>query len=136
MAKPTKPKSLPAPAPRAVPATGEPQLAKEPAALEGKAGAAKTLVEATPSHRGEISALASANAPFLYFDGAPNFGLHNGIVNITLEAIRFSAVDHEIVPDRVIVAHLRMGLVAAQALKSALEKVLLLAAPVPPGQKN
>ena len=72
-------------------------------------------METTPSHRGEISALASANAPFLYFDGAPNFGLHNGIVNITLEAIRFSAVDHEIVPDRVIVAHLRLGLVAAQA---------------------
>ncbi len=109
----------------------------EPAAREpARDTKAKTQVEATPSHRGEISALASAQAPFLYFDGAPNFGLHNGIVNITLEAIRFSAVDHEIVPDRVIVAHLRMGLTAAQALKSALEKVLLLAAPVPGGQKN
>ena len=136
MAKSNKPKTLPTAPPRVQPVAKEPQPVKEPPASESAKAAAKTLVEATPSHRGEISALASANAPFLYFDGAPNFGLHNGIVNITLEAIRFSAVDHEIVPDRVIVAHLRMGLVAAQALKSALEKVLLLAAPVPPGQKN
>lgn len=126
MTKTSKPKISPKPA---IPPA-------QPPAPGAKEAPAKTLVETTPSHRGEISALASANAPFLYFDGAPNFGLHNGIVNITLEAIRFSAVDHEIVPDRVIVAHLRMGLVAAQALKSALEKVLLLAAPVPPGQKN
>jgi hypothetical protein len=94
------------------------------------------VVEATPSHRGEISAMASAAAPFLYFDGAPNFGVSNGIVNVTLEAVRFSAVDHEIVPDRVIVAHLRMSIPAAQALKMALEKALLLAAPVPNEQRN
>ena len=98
--------------------------------------ASRTVIEALPSHRGEISALASANAPFIYFDGAPNFGIHNGIVNVTLEAIRFSAVEHEIVPDRVIVAHLRMGMAAAQALKAALEKVLLLAAPAVNEQKN
>ena len=127
MARTSKPKTPKPKEPEAPPAA-------EPAPL--KEVHPKTLVEATPSHRGEISALASANAPFLYFDGAPNFGLHNGIVNITLEAIRFSAVDHEILPDRVIVAHLRMGLTAAQALKSALDKVLLLAAPVPEGKKN
>lgn len=125
------------PKPKVKPPEPAPVATEAPAAAEPVKGPpAKTVVEATPSHRGEISALASANAPFLYFDGAPNFGLHNGVVNITLEAIRFSAVDHEIVPDRVIVAHLRMGLPAARALKSALEKVLLLAAPVPDGQKN
>lgn len=80
--------------------------------------------------------MASAAAPFLYFDGAPNFGVNHGIVNITLEAVRFSAVDHEIIPDRVIVAHLRMGIPAANALRSALEKALLLAAPVPNDQRN
>ena len=114
MARQTAPK--PAPAPAAAPS--------------------RTLAESTPSHRGEISAMASAAAPFLYFDGAPNFGVNNGIVNVTLEAVRFSAVEHEIVPDRVIVAHLRMGIPAAHALKTALEKALLLATPVPSGQKN
>jgi hypothetical protein len=98
--------------------------------------AEKTLVEAAPSHRGEISAMASAAAPFLYFDGAPNFGVNNGIVNVTLEAVRFSAINQQIVPDRVIVAHLRMGIQAATALKSALEKALLLAAPVANDKRN
>jgi hypothetical protein len=128
MARQAKPKTPPAPAPAPKPAPA--------AASVIPTAPTRTVVEATPSHRGEISAMASAAAPFLYFDGAPNFGISNGIVNVTLEAVRFSAVDHEIVPDRVIVAHLRMSIPAAQALKMALEKALLLAAPVPNDQRN
>jgi hypothetical protein len=127
MARQPKPKTPP-------PTPAEPSPA--PAPIRTTTQSSRTLVEATPSHRGEISAMASAAAPFLYFDGAPNFGISNGIVNVTLEAVRFSAVDHEIVPDRVIVAHLRMSIPAAQALKMALEKALLLAAPVPNDQRN
>lgn len=114
----------------------DPPTAPPQATSAARDPAARSTVESLPSHRGDISALASASAPFLYFDGAPNFGFHNGIVNVTLEAVRFSAVEHEIIPDRVIVAHLRMGVTAAQALKNALERALLLAAPVPNGQKN
>jgi hypothetical protein len=96
----------------------------------------KTQVENSPSHRGEISAMASAAAPFLYFDGAPNYGINNGVLNISLEAVRFTPINGDIVPDRVIVAHLRMWVQAALALKTALDRALLLAAPVPNDQKN
>ena len=41
--------------------------------------------------QGEIALpLASADGPFIYFDGAPNFGFSTGIGNITLEAMRSS----------------------------------------------
>jgi hypothetical protein len=87
------------------------------------------VVEVIPSRVDEIAALASAHAPFLYFDRAPTFGYNHGIVNITLEALRFMAVGQTPTRDRVVVAHLRMSVPAAMALKAALEAALLLAAP-------
>jgi len=90
---------------------------------------ARPPVEIIPSRHNEISALASAHAPFLYFDGAPTFGYNNGIVNITLEALRYMVVGKTPTRDRVVVAHLRMSLPAAMSLKAALEGALLLAAP-------
>lgn len=96
----------------------------------------KTQVENTPSHRGEISAMASAQAPFLYFDGAPNYGVNNGILNVSLEAVRFTPVGQDIVPDRVIVAHLRMSPQAALALRQALDRALLLITPGASEQRN
>ena len=47
----------------------------------------KPPVEVIPSVAGEISAIASAHAPFLYIDNASAFGYFNGIVRITLEAV-------------------------------------------------
>jgi hypothetical protein len=87
------------------------------------------LVEIIPSRAGEISGVASAHAPFLYFDGAPTFGCHNGIVNVTLDAVRFMVAEQQARQDRVVVAHLRMSVPAALLLKDAIEKALLLAAP-------
>jgi hypothetical protein len=87
-------------------------------------------VEVIPSRQGEISAIASAHAPFLYFDNAPNFGYNHGIINITLEAVRFMAsAGGQPTMDRVIVAHLRMSIPAAMSLKSALDGAMLLATP-------
>jgi hypothetical protein len=86
-------------------------------------------VEAIPSRADEISALASAHAPFLYFDIAPTFGHNQGIVNITLEALRFMTVGQSPTRDRIVVAHLRMSVPAAMTLKAALEGALLMAAP-------
>jgi hypothetical protein len=77
----------------------------------------------------DISDIASAHAPFLYFDHAFNFGYHNGIVSITLEAVRFIAKGQTPARDRVVVAHLRMTIPAAMSLKTALEGALLIAAP-------
>jgi hypothetical protein len=86
-------------------------------------------VEVIPSRADEISALASAHAPFLYFDSATTFGCNHGIVNITLETLRFMTVGQTPTRDRVIVAHLRMSVPAAMTLKAALGGALLMAAP-------
>ena len=79
---------------------------------------AKPPVETIPSVFGEVSAIASAHAPFIYFDGAPNFGANGGIANITLEAIRHTSVGGKVLFDRVTVAHLRMGINALQGLST------------------
>jgi hypothetical protein len=86
-------------------------------------------VEIIPSQADGISAIASAHAPFLYFDGAPTFGHNHGIINITLEALRYMSVANKPTRDRVIVAHLRMSIPAALSLKAAIEGALLLARP-------
>ena len=92
----------------------------------------KPPVEVIPSVAGEVSAIASAHAPFLYFDNAPVFGHINGVIRITLEASRDIPApgrQQTVASDRVIVAHLRMNIPAALALKAAIEGALLLAAP-------
>jgi hypothetical protein len=93
---------------------------------------AKPPTEAIPSREGGISGLASAHAPFLYFENAPTFGHLNGVIRVTLEAGRdlpSPETGGRVVADRVIVAHLRMNIPAARSLKAALEGALLLAAP-------
>jgi hypothetical protein len=99
----------------------------------------KPPVEVIPSVAGEISAIASAHAPFLYFEQISAFGHLNGIIRITLEASRDMPAPgnpQAAVADRVIVAHLRMNVPAALSLKAALEGALLMAAPAAgtPGQ--
>jgi hypothetical protein len=88
-----------------------------------------TPAEIIPSEAGEISGIASAHAPFVYFDGAPTFGHHAGVLSITLEAVRFMTVRQQLTRDRIVVAHLRMSVPAAKDLKAAIERALLLAAP-------
>lgn len=93
--------------------------------------AERTLtVESIPSQQGGISAIGSAAAPFLYFENAPAFGTMNGIIKVTLTATRDMPVTNgQIASDHVAVAHLRMNVHAARALKAALEGALLLASP-------
>jgi hypothetical protein len=103
-----------------------------------KTGAPVQIAEIIPSVAGDVSAIGSANAPFIYFDGAPTFGFNEGIGNITLEALRNIHAGGKLVSDKVIVAHLRMSLPAMLRLKSAIEGALLLAQPVenPEGKSN
>ena len=89
----------------------------------------KAPVETIPGVEGGISGIASAHAPFLYLDIATNFGCNNGIVNVTLEAVRYMSTGPKITLDRVVVAHLRMSIPAANSLKAALDGALLLASP-------
>jgi hypothetical protein len=77
-----------------------------------------------------FAASASDHAPFLYFEHAPNFGHLNGVIQITLEAQRFTTQSaNNIVRERVVVAHLRMSLPSAMSFKAAIEGALLLANP-------
>lgn len=72
-----------------------------------------------------ICALASAAAPFVYFDRAPNFGFNGAVANVSLETVRFTLPSEgaEVVTDRVTVAHLRMTLDAMRSLKAAIEGI-------------
>ncbi len=76
-----------------------------------------------------VNLIANPDAPILYFDGAPNFGYINGVCNVTLESLIFTSGPDGIVTERIVVAHLRMGLTAANALRHSLEGALLLAQP-------
>ena len=92
--------------------------------------------EVIPAVAGGISAVGSASAPFVFFDEVGGFGRYNGIAHMTLEAMRFLAVNGQLRSDRVVVAHLRMNLVALRALKNTIQKIELLAEPVSEGAKN
>lgn len=78
-----------------------------------------------PGASGSLCPLASAAAPFVYFDRAPNFGFNGAVANISLEAVRFEmpAENANVAADRVTVAHLRMTLDALRSLKTAIEGV-------------
>jgi hypothetical protein len=87
--------------------------------------------------RPTLSEIGSAHAPILYFDDVPTFGHGNGVVRLTLEAIRLHTSNlGEVAHDRVAVAHLRMSIPAALALKAAIEGALLLANPVTSEARN
>ena len=67
-------------------------------------------------------------SPYIFFEGAPNFGFANGIVNVTLVATRHLIKDEVPSSDIVAVAYLRCSPIAAAELRKALDSALLLAA--------
>jgi hypothetical protein len=96
----------------------------------------RTISEVLPSRVGEVSALASADAPFIFFDQATSFGVVNGVAHVTLEALRHMHVGPEVRRDRVVTAHLRMSVAAATTLRAALDGIILMATPKPEGEPN
>jgi hypothetical protein len=96
------------------------------------------VTENIPAHAGQISAIGSANAPFIYFESASFFGLLDGVARMTLEANRLIATgpDGRVAVDRVVVAHLRSSLPALRSLRAAIDGVLLMAEPTPKGPAN
>jgi hypothetical protein len=97
---------------------------------------APVIVEQIPSVAGGMSAIANAVAPVIFFDAVPTFGHYNGIAHMTLSTMRFLPVAGKVAQDNMIVAHLRMNMVAMKALKEAIAAVELLAQSVPEGAKN
>ncbi len=95
----------------------------------------KLPVDIAPALDGPASSLASALAPFLYFESAPVFGAMSGIIQITLEAGRLMPGSNGPTADRVVVAHLRMNRDGALSLRAALDQALLLSARPAGGQK-
>jgi len=97
-----------------------------------------SVIETIPSVRGSISAIGSANAPFIYFENVPFYGLLNGVGQITMEAGRIFGADADgkVILDRVVVAHLRGNIPAIRALRAALDGILLMAEPKPEGPAN
>jgi hypothetical protein len=96
------------------------------------------VVEIIPSVQGGISAIASADAPFLYFEAAPFYGLLNGVGQVTLDTGRIFGADAsgKVIMDRVLVAHLRGNLNAIRSLRAALDGILLMAEPRPSSPSN
>ncbi|HEY8006213.1 MAG TPA: hypothetical protein VIE66_05300 [Methylocella sp.] len=95
-------------------------------------------VEIIPSVSGGISGVASAQAPFIYFENAPFFGCLNGVGKVALETSRQIAVapGGGVLFDRVLVAHLVGNIEAIKSLRAALDGILLMAEPKPVGPAN
>ena len=87
-------------------------------------------VERIPSTIGSISALASANAPHIFFSDVPFLGYICGNGDITLTTIRHIAnvEGHGVAADMVVTAVLHGSLESLRSLKSAIEKIEGLAA--------
>ncbi len=83
-----------------------------------------------------VSIIGSAQAPILYFDDAPTFGYLNGVVQVTLDAMQLYPDPPGVKRELVVVAHLRMNVRAAQALRAALDGALLLSAPTESDAQN
>jgi hypothetical protein len=76
-----------------------------------------------------LTHLGSANAPIVYFDGAPTFGFDGSIGNITLEAVIHVSTEDRVATERRVVAHLRMGAKGLASLKKAIEVIELMQSP-------
>jgi hypothetical protein len=84
-----------------------------------------------------IANLGAEAAPFLYFDGIATFGHYHGAIQLELAANIITPLpDGTTRTDVVITAHLRCSPHAAADLRATIDKVLLLATPVPEGKAN
>jgi len=92
---------------------------------------AKPTVSQKQQQRRGVVVTDNRSAPFIFFDGAPSFGVNGGIVSITLAAARhLSTGDQTVSTDVVAVAHLRCSIKAAMDLRNSIDKALLLQARV------
>ena len=114
-------------------------IADASAAADEQASAALPyFTETIPSAPGHISALASANAPFLFFNDAPFAGHEDGVCSVTLTASRLVATMQNgkgASADLAVVAHLRCSFPALKRLRKMIDD-LVLHAETPEGVRN
>jgi len=87
--------------------------------------------ENEPEQQKAVVVIDVPHAPVIYFDGAPNFGNANGVVNVTLAVARHLGTGGEVTTDALAVAHLRCTIQAAVDLRNAIDKALLIGAEGP-----
>ena len=81
--------------------------------------------ESTPKGPGiNIAAGSSEQAPFVYFDGVPTYGMHAGVVQLELAANTILPEGTGTRTDVVITAHLRCSPGAALALRDTINRML------------
>ena len=114
-----------APSPNTARTPASPNTARTPA-----------FTENFPAVAGQVSAIGSINAPFIFTDWIGSHGIRGGVVNITLEAVRHMLINEKTAADRVVVAHLRMPYASLAALKEAVAQIELIAAGTPTGMKQ
>lgn len=94
----------------------------------------KTLETPAPASRSDadkpLVVTDAHHAPVIFFDGAPNFGNNNGIVNITLAVAKHTLSAGSIKVEVSVAAYLRCNIPAAIDLRDALNNALLIGAPV------
>ncbi len=88
----------------------------------------KPNIEPIAQHATGVVVTDAPHAPVIYFEGVPNGGDSNGIVNLTLAVGRQLANGQTIKKDAIAIAHLRCTVRAAKELRDAIDKVLLLRA--------
>lgn len=81
-----------------------------------------------------LDPISSGLAPFIYFDPASTVGFNGTIINVTLEAVtHLISDDRSNHTGRAVVAHLRMGLGAAEELRARLD-IIINSLKVPEGK--
>ncbi|GJD83629.1 hypothetical protein [Methylobacterium haplocladii] len=77
-----------------------------------------------------VAAEGGANAPVLFFDVAPVFGMRGGVFSLVLETFVQDISEADAGDSRrLVVAHLRTTAEGIRSLKEAIEKIELMAAP-------
>ncbi len=71
---------------------------------------------------------ASAFAPIIFADMTGTWGVDNGIVGLSFEAIRHTSVGEKVITDSMTVLHLRMSLKGMRQLRDVLNQLDLMAA--------
>ena len=90
----------------------------------------------------KIAASSSEQAPFVYFDGVPTYGVHAGVLQLELGANTVMPEGTGTRTDVLITAHLRCSPQAALNLRDAINRILEMAGvdqtnqPIPASKAN
>lgn len=97
---------------------------------------AKSKQPDAPAPKPISKVVDTPHAPIIHFDGAPNCGVRDGIINVTLAVQCLTPNAGAIDVNVVVAAYLRCSIIAARDLRDALDKALLIASAQAEGHVN